>query len=93
VIINKSKARPQSARGLGRSGSPCGHPPLQKPARLPTATLWASEGSPPPLGCRGGAAAALWCRVTVGRLAARLPPGESHHARLGRRRPERLVLL
>lgn len=55
VIINKSKARPQLKVpcGLARSSSPCGHLQLQKPTCLPTATLWAREESPPPLGCRG----------------------------------------
>ena len=45
-------------RALARSSSPCGHPPLEKPARLLRAALWAQEERP----CRLAAEERLWRR-------------------------------
>ena len=44
---------------------PCGHPPPQRLARLPTANLW-PNGEPSPRGFPREAAVALWCLPRVG---------------------------
>ena len=54
-------------RALARSSSPCGHPPLQKPARLLRAALWAQEERP----CRLAAEERLWrCARSVADFTA-----------------------
>ena len=52
---------------LARSSSPCGHPPLEKPARLLRAALWAQEERP----CRLAAEERLWrCARSVADFTA-----------------------
>ena len=54
-------------RALARSSSPCGHPPLEKPARLLRAALWAQEERP----CRLAAEERLWrCARSVADFTA-----------------------